>query len=54
MAVRDRVGVNVEIRPEDMMGAPEFSGCGGIVRARALFDAQLLGLLDELTDTPVA
>ncbi|WP_322516019.1 type I restriction-modification enzyme R subunit C-terminal domain-containing protein [Rhodopseudomonas palustris] len=53
-AIRDHVGVNIEIRPQDMMDAPEFSGRGGIVRARALFGARLPGLLDELTDAPVA
>jgi type I restriction enzyme, R subunit len=37
-----------------MMDAPEFSGRGGIVRARALFGPRLPGLLDELTDTLVA
>jgi type I restriction enzyme R subunit len=54
MAVRDHLGVNIEIRPEDIMDAPEFSGRGGIVRARALFGAGLPGLLDALTDTLVA
>jgi type I restriction enzyme, R subunit len=53
-AIRDHLGVNIEIRPEDMMDAPEFSGRGGIVKARALFGARLPALLDELTDTPVA
>jgi type I restriction enzyme R subunit len=53
-AIRDHLSVNIEIRPEDMMDAPEFSGRGGIVRARALFGARLPGLLDELTDTLVA
>jgi type I restriction enzyme R subunit len=54
MAIRDHLSVNIEIRPEDMMDAPEFSGRGGIVRARALFGARLPALLDELTDTLVA
>jgi len=45
---------HIEIRPEDMMDAPEFFGRGGIVRARALFGARLPALLDELTDTLVA
>ena len=53
-AIRDHLSVNIEIRPEDMMDAPEFSGRGGIVRARALFGARLPALLDELTDTLVA
>jgi type I restriction enzyme R subunit len=35
MAIRDHLSVNIEIRPEDMMDAPEFSGLGGIVKARA-------------------
>ena len=54
IAIRDHLGVNIEIRPEDLMDAPEFSARGGIVRARALFGARLPGLLDELTDTLVA
>ena len=36
MAIRDHLSVNIEIRPEEMMDAPEFSGRGGIVKARAL------------------
>ena len=48
------LAVNIEIRPEDMMDAPEFSARGGIVRARALFGARLPALLDELTDVLVA
>jgi type I restriction enzyme R subunit len=54
MAIRDHLSVNIEIRPEDMMDAPEFSGRGGIVRARALFGARLPALLDELNDILVA
>jgi type I restriction enzyme R subunit len=54
MAIRDHLAVNIEIRPEDLMDAPEFSARGGIVRARALFGARLPALLDELTDTLVA
>lgn len=54
VAIRDHLAVNIEIRPEDMMDAPEFSARGGIVRARALFGARLPGLLEELTDTLVA
>jgi type I restriction enzyme, R subunit len=54
MAIRDHLGVNIEIRPEDMMDAPEFSGRGGIVKARALFGARLPTLLDELSDVLVA
>ncbi len=53
-AIRDHLAVNIEIRPEDMMDAPEFSARGGILRARALFGARLPALLDELTDTLVA
>src|SRR5437660_7549558 len=54
LAIRDHLAVNIEIRPEDMMDAPEFSGRGGIVRARALFGARLPALLDELSDVLVA
>jgi type I restriction enzyme R subunit len=54
MAIRDHLAVNIEIRPEDMMEAPEFAARGGIVRARGLFGARLPDLLDELTDVLVA
>lgn len=54
MAIRDHLAVNIELRPEDMMDAPEFAGRGGIIRARVLFGARLPALLDELTDTLVA
>lgn len=54
MAIRDHLGVNIEIRPEDMMDAPEFSARGGIVRARALFGAKLPALLEGLSDVLVA
>jgi type I restriction enzyme, R subunit len=54
MAIRDHLGVNIEIRPEDMMDAPEFAGRGGILRARALFGARLPALLGELSDVLVA
>jgi len=54
MAIRDHLSVNIEIRPDDLMDAPDFSGRGSIVRARALFGARLPALLDELTDTLVA
>jgi type I restriction enzyme R subunit len=53
-AIRDHIGVNIEIRPEDMMDAPEFSARGGIVKARALFGARLPALLDELNGVLVA
>lgn len=54
MAIRDHLGVNIEIRPEDMMDAPEFSARDGIVKARALFGAKLPALLEELSDVLVA
>ena len=54
MGIRDHLAVNIEVRVEDMMDAPEFSARGGIVRARALFGARLPALLDELTDVLVA
>lgn len=54
MAIRDHLAVNIEIRTEDMMDAPEFSSRGGIVRARALFGTRLPALLDELTEALVA
>jgi type I restriction enzyme R subunit len=54
MAIRDHLGVNIEIRAEDIMDAPDFSGRGGIVKARTLFGTRLPALLEELTDTLVA
>lgn len=53
-AIRDHIAVNIEIRPEDMMDAPEFSARGGIVKARGLFGARLPTLLDELNGVLVA
>jgi type I restriction enzyme, R subunit len=52
MAIRDHLSVNIEIRPEDMMDALEFSGLGS--SSRALFGARLPALRDELTDTLIA
>lgn len=54
MAIRDHLAVNIEIRPEDMMDAPEFAARGGIVKARGLFGARLPDLLDDLSDVLVA
>lgn len=54
LAIRDHLAVNIEIRPDDMMEAPEFASRGGILRARALFGANLPRLLDELSDVLVA
>nr|WP_210315457.1 DEAD/DEAH box helicase family protein [Aurantimonas sp. DM33-3] len=53
-AIRDHLAVNIEIRPEDVVEAPEFAARGGLIRARALFGARLPGLLDELTEVLVA
>ncbi len=53
-AIRDHLAVNIEIRPEDLMDAPEFAARGGIVKARGLFGARLPALLDELSDVLVA
>lgn len=54
MAIRDHLAVNIEIRPEDIMEAPEFAGRGGMIKARGLFGAGLPELLDELTEVLVA
>jgi EcoEI R protein C-terminal len=48
MAIRDHLGVNIEIRPKDMMDAPEFSARGdcqgtGAVRCKA---AGAAGVID--------
>jgi hypothetical protein len=45
---------NTEIRPEDLMEAPEFAARGGFFRARRLIGARLPALLEELTDTLIA
>ncbi len=52
--IRDHLAVNLEIRPEDLMDAPDFAARGGLIRARALFGSGLPALLDELTETLVA
>ena len=54
LAIRDHLAVNIEVRMEDMMDAPEFAARGGIVQARAMFGARLPALLDELTEALVA
>lgn len=54
MAIRDHLAVNIEIRLEDIMEAPEFAGRGGMIKARGLFGARLPALLDELTEVLVA
>ncbi|WP_261969256.1 type I restriction endonuclease subunit R [Prosthecodimorpha staleyi] len=53
-AIRDHLSVNIEIRPEDLMEAPDFAARGGILRARAMFGLRLPKLLDELTEVLVA
>jgi type I restriction enzyme, R subunit len=54
LAIRDHLAVNIEIRTEDIMDAPEFSSRGGMIMARGLFGQQLPALLDELTEVLVA
>ncbi|MDP2804003.1 MAG: type I restriction-modification enzyme R subunit C-terminal domain-containing protein [Phreatobacter sp.] len=54
VAIRDHLAVNIEIRPEDLMEAPEFAARGGSVKARGLFGTRLPALLDELADVLVA
>lgn len=54
MAIRDHLAVNIEITPDDLMDAPDFSARGGIPRARAMFGTRLLDLLNELSDVLVA
>lgn len=53
-AIRDHLAVNIEIRPEDIMDAPEFASRGGMIKARGLFGQRLPELLDELTEVLVA
>ncbi|WP_313527086.1 DEAD/DEAH box helicase family protein [Shinella sp.] len=54
LAIRDHLAVNIEIRPEDIMDAPEFGSRGGMIKARGLFGQRLPALLDELTEVLVA
>ncbi|WP_287086767.1 DEAD/DEAH box helicase family protein [Mesorhizobium sp.] len=54
LAIRDHLAVNIEIRQEDIMDAPEFAGRGGMIKARGLFGTRLPALLDELTEVLVA
>ncbi|TIX46097.1 MAG: restriction endonuclease subunit R, partial [Mesorhizobium sp.] len=54
LAIRDHLAVNIEIRTEDIMDAPEFAGRGGMIKARGLFGSRLPALLDELTEVLVA
>ena len=56
-AIRDYIGANVAIAPQDLMEEREFAGFagqGGLTRARALFGAQLERLLGELPQVLVA
>jgi len=56
-AIRDYIGANVAIAPQNLMEAREFAmfaGQGGLTRARALFGARLEPLLDELPQFLVA
>lgn len=54
LAIRDHLAVNIEIRPEDIMEAPEFASRGGMIKARGLFGQRLPVLLNELTEVLVA
>ena len=54
VAIRDHLAVNIEIRPEDLMEAPDFVAKGGILRARSLFGARLPQILDDLSDALIA
>jgi type I restriction enzyme R subunit len=52
--IRDHIAANAEIAAGDLMQNPAFADRGGVVRARALFGADLPKLLDELTEALVA
>lgn len=54
MAIRDHLAVNIEIKPQDLTEAPEFTARGGLVKAKAMFGEKLNDLLSDLTDTLVA
>jgi type I restriction enzyme R subunit len=54
MAIRDFIALNVDITPQDLMEAPDFSSQGGVAKAHALFGARLMPLLEELPQVLVA
>ena len=47
-AIRDFIAINVDITPQDLMEAPDFTARGGGAAAFKLFGARLKPLLDEL------
>ena len=52
--IKDHIAANAEISARDMMDMAEFTDHGGLVKARALFGAELNGLLDDLSTALVA
>ena len=48
------LSANAEITRDDIRDMPDFSACGGLPRARALFGADLDRTLDDLTEALVA
>jgi type I restriction enzyme, R subunit len=53
-AIRDFIAVNIDITPEDLMDAPDFTVQGGLLRAHALFGDRLRPLLDALPQVLIA
>ena len=53
-AIKDYLAANVEIAPTDLMKDQPFTAWGGAIAARRLFGAELVGMLDELSETLAA
>ncbi len=53
-AIRDHLAVNGDVTRRDLQDMAAFSGRGGLVRAQALFGAQLDAVLGDLSDALVA
>ena len=53
-AIKDYLAANVEIAAADLMKDEPFSAWGGVVAARKVFDGELNGMLDELSEVLAA
>ena len=54
LALRDFIAVNVDITPQDLMEAPDFTARGGLTKAYQEFGSRLKPLLEELPQVLVA
>jgi type I restriction enzyme R subunit len=53
-AIKDYLAANVEIESADLMKDEPFSAWGGVVAARRVFDDEMSGMLDELSEVLAA